>query len=126
MRRRGRAWLAAALFLGGCSEICETPAGPPASCILIALGLNGQSLMVITPECGIRDTNVDVASVFSGQELSLYVDAEGRSEARSLFSFGEDQLVFSWGGDCKTKFCAQVNGAGPAHECDGFAGAGAE
>jgi hypothetical protein len=126
MHGRARWWagLAAALLLGGCNEICTPTAVPPASCVRIALGGGGggQGLMVITPECGIVDTDVRVNSQFTGTQFTVHVDAEGRSGSQPLVSPTMDQLELSWGGDCKTQFCALVAGPGPARECDDFPG----
>jgi hypothetical protein len=120
-RWRGRAWLVLALLAPGCNEICEVGARPPATCVRAALSTSGQGLVVITPECGIVDTDVEVESLFTGQTFTMHVDADGRSPSASLFSVAMDQLVLTWGGDCKSHFCAQVNGPGPARECDGGA-----
>ena len=118
MRDRLGPWLVAALLAGGCNEVCPAGTPPAASCVRVAAGTGGQILMVITPECGIVETDVAVQSLFNGQTYTMHVDAEGRSPSLMLFSAVPDQLVLSWGGDCKTHFCAQINGPGPARECD--------
>jgi hypothetical protein len=117
-------WLLAALLLGGCNEICPAVVRPAASCVRVAsVSMGSQNLMVITPECGIVDSDVAVQSQFSGEIYSMHVDASGRStSALSLFSGIQDQLVLSWGGDCKTHFCVKISGPGPARECDDSTG----
>ena len=115
-------WLLMALLAGGCNEICPAEVRPAASCVRVASGTGGQALMVITPECGIVDTDVLVASALTGINTTVHVDAEGRSPSLALFGGIQDQLVLSWGGDCKTHFCAQITGPGPARECDDSTG----
>jgi hypothetical protein len=106
-----------ALVGGGCGADCPTVSPPSPACVRVAS--SGPSLLVLlTPECGIVDEDVHVQALFTGGEYTLHVDADGRSPALSIMTFGgNDELVMSYGGDCNTSFCVRIGGAGIGREC---------
>src|SRR6185295_8505314 len=109
--------------LSGCGEVCQPMPGPAASCVRVAAGSNFQALMVITPECGIVNESVHVASQFTGSSFDVTVDADGRSPTVTLPGGTNDQLELSFGdGGCQTRFCVLFNGPGPGTECGLVAG----
>jgi hypothetical protein len=109
----------AALVTGGCGHVCDADVPRPApACVRFAV--SGQAfLMVLTPECGLVDTDVQVVSNFSGASWHVHVDEAGRSQALSIetgFSPEELELRFQVDG-CPERLCVHVGGAGPGAEC---------